>query len=156
MISLYRDDDINRFTDIQVFLQIHDLFIKYNKTHLCVVEMKDLWESRGLWHLLMTLPNIEIALHCWEHIDYSVLSYEQARIDIKKCLDYFYSKKNGYKLKEIKLFCPTWNKSTLALSKACYDLGLALNDNSDGRTYNFHWWECINKEGMEELERQLK
>ena len=156
MIKIWRDDDINRFTDIQVFLQIHDLFIKHKKVHTCVVEMKDLWESRGLWHLLMTLPNLDIALHCWEHIDYSVLSYEQAKADIKKCLDYYKSKINGYKYKEIKLFCPPWNKSTMLLSKACYELGLGVNDNTDGKTYNFHWWECMDKSGLDNLEQVLK
>jgi hypothetical protein len=153
---IFRDDDINRFTDIQVFLEIHNLFIKYNKTHLCVCEMKDLWESRGLWHLLMTLPNIEIGLHCWEHIDYSVLTYEQAKENIQKCLDYFYSKRNGYTAKEIKIFCPPWNRVSLPLSKACFDLGLSVNDGNDGKTYNFHWWSALDKEFLSDLERRLR
>lgn len=155
-VKLWRDDDINRFTDIQVFLQIHDLFIKYNKVHTCVVEMKDLWENRGLWHLLMTLPNLEITLHCWEHIDYSAMTYEQVKSDIKKSLDYFYSRCNGYKEKTIKLFCPPWNKSSSPIYKACFDLGLVVNDNTDGKTYNFHWWECIDDKGMVALEEKLR
>ena len=106
MTKLWRDDDVNRFTDIATFRKINDLFVKYGKTHTCVCEMKDLWESRGLWHLLMTLPNIEIALHCWEHRDYSVLIYEEAKADISKCLDYFREKCNGGygRVKPITLF----------------------------------------------------
>lgn len=153
---LYRDDDINRFTDLQLFLKIHSLFVKYNKTHTCVCEMKDLWENRGLWHLLMTLPNLEVALHCWEHTDYSGLSYNEVYTEIAKSLVYFKSKRNGYKEKTIKLFCPTWNKSSSPMYKACFDLDLAVNDNKDGKTYNFHWWSCIDKEGMDELENKLR
>lgn len=155
---IYRDDDINRFTDIQVFMAIHDLFLKNNKIHTCVCEMKDLWESRGLWHLLMTLPNLEIALHCWEHIDYSELSYEQARVEIGKAISYFNEKtKSGYgKVIPIKTLFPPWNRVSDNLKKACDSWGIRLDNRHSGDVFAFHWWECINPSVLKELEGKLK
>jgi peptidoglycan/xylan/chitin deacetylase (PgdA/CDA1 family) len=104
----------------------------------------------------MTLPNLEVALHCWEHIDHSQMSYQEIKGIIEKSIEYFMSRRNGYTPKLIKLFCPPWNKSNPAMYKACFDLGLAVNDNVDGKTYNFHWWECVEDKGLKALEAKLK
>ena len=158
MYRIFRDDDINRFTDIATFQKIHELFLKYNKVHTCVVEMKDLWESRGLWHLLMTLPNIEIALHCWEHMDYSIMTFEQARVEIQKALDYFAIRCNGGygRVKIIKVMYPPWNRISNDLKKACDSCGLILDNRHDNEVLNFHWWECLNSAAFKDLEENLK
>jgi hypothetical protein len=155
---IYRDDDINRFVDMQAFLNIHVLFLKYNKVHTCVLEMKDLWGSRGIWHLLMTLPNISIGLHCWSHIDYSVLTREQARAEIRRALDYYEEKCiAGYgRVKPISTFYPPWNRVSPALKQACEDVGLNVDNRVDGEVFNFHWWEYLNAEALGRLEERLK
>lgn len=156
-IITFRDDDINRFTDIATFQKIHDLFLKYNKVHTCVVEMKDLWESRGLWHLLMTLPNIEIALHCWEHMDYSIMTCEQARVEIKKALDYYNMKCNGGygRIRPIKVMYPPWNRISSDLARACIMNGIMLDNRHDGEILNFHWWSMLDNSSLIELENKL-
>jgi peptidoglycan/xylan/chitin deacetylase (PgdA/CDA1 family) len=180
-ITLYRDDDISKFTDLTAFIKINNLFVKYGKIHTCIVEMKDLWDSRGIFHLLNTLPNIEIGLHCWEHIDYSQFNkemkdkfnievadeYEAIVKNIKQCLDYWNASCiRGYgHTRIIRTFYPPWNRISANLEKAVRDCGLNL-DYRLGKTLNnpvsnddvlsFHWWEILDDMHLRELEKKLR
>lgn len=150
---IYRDDDINKHTDLQTLINIQKLFDKYNKVHTVSILMEGLRESYGIWEWLMTTPNIDIALHGWTHIDYSrepIVSFERA-------LNYWYSGNIRHPKKEIKVFYPPWNKTSTYLEDICGIYGLKVDVNVNPKeVYNFHWWEFIHKKDLGKLEAILK
>jgi len=147
MFNLYRDDDVNKYTDMELMERIHKLFLESNKIHTVAVEMEDLWESKEVWYWLMTTPNIDVGLHGWTHKDYSALSYEEIRKDIQQALDYWnmHIKMAGYKERPIKVFFPPWNRVSQRLRDACANLKMKVDDRVGGEVYNFHWWTFRDK-----------
>ena len=160
MYELYRDDDISVTTDIILFKQVNDLFIKHNKIHTCAVQMAGLWDNKEIWYLLNLHSNIEVGLHCWEHVDYSKLAYDEIVKDINKCLDYWNTKCaksfGKDKAKKINTLFPPWNAISPELEKACNDRGLKLDARIGPPVYNFHYWSCINPDKMKGLEINLQ
>jgi hypothetical protein len=163
MITLYRDDDVSKFTDISLFMKVHSLFGKYQKLHTVAVEMEDLWENKVIWYILVTQKNIKVDLHGWKHKDYSILSYQEIVDDIRRSLDYWYMNiERGYgidaigKDKKITTFFPPWNRVSDNLKKACIDTGLTLDSRIGGDVYNFHWWACVDDCYLDSLEQMLK
>lgn len=149
--SLWRDDDINVYTDAFKFKELHERFIKLDKIHTAAVLMKDLWENHALFYYLATAHNLEIGLHGWEHKDYSVLSYEECYEDLKKSLDYW--KENSTRMvgtcKPIDTFFAPWNREGGGIKKACQDLNLNFCNTKKGtwmgfKVNSFHWWSIIN------------
>ena len=159
MAKIYRDDDVNKYTDIGLMEEIHAPFIKYNKIHTIAVEMEDLWESKHVWYWITETPNIDVELHGWTHKDYSAMSYEDVRKDIQKSLDYWngHTLMGGYKEKQIKVFYPPWNRVSPILQDVCDNLGLKLDNRVGGDVYNFHWWTFRDKrrEDLKKLQNDL-
>lgn len=158
-MMLFRDDDINKYADVNLLMEIQGLFVKYNKVHTVTLEMEDLWENRALWYWLMMTPNLDVALHGLRHDDYSTFDYRTIQDHLGCALEYWEenSKRAGYKYKPITVFYPPWNKVSDDVHRACKDLGLEVNDCVDtAKVYNFHWWECIYKENLDKLEEMLK
>lgn len=159
---LYRDDDVNCFTDLTTFMIIQGIFDNHNKIHLAVVEMKDLWDSKGIWYILATHPHIKIGLHGWTHKDYSKMSFDEVCRDFQACLDYWYKHlEEGFgksaitPMKKIDTYYPTWNRVSDDLKKACDKFGLKLDNREGGDVFNFHWWEALHPNFMPKLEKEL-
>lgn len=156
--ELYRDDDINKYTDITTMLIIQDYFDKAKKLHTVAVEFEALWESKAIWYLLLVCQNIKIGLHGWTHKDYSTLTYDEICVDIEKSLDYWYGYvTRGYGAgaltpnKKIETFYPPWNRTSDHLHKACEKFNLKVDDRVGGQVFNFHWWEMIFGHRQEQL-----
>jgi len=47
MITLWRDDDINKYSNIVVLKRIQELFDKYGKIHTVAIEMEGLWDNNA-------------------------------------------------------------------------------------------------------------
>ena len=154
---LYRDDDISKYTDLTTIMRIQELFVKYNKIHTVTILMEDLWESRGVWEWLISTPNLDIALHGWNHKDYSELCYVDTLEEIRKSLTYWERNLERLDLNiPIKVMYPPWNKSSDKLAMVCDELGLELNVNVDDKeVFNFHWWEFIGGKNLDKLEKVL-
>ena len=150
MEKTFRDDDINKYTDVNTLIRIQKLFDEFNKIHTVSVLMEDLQENFGVWYWLMTTPNIDIALHGWRHEDYSSMPYSEILNNLKRCLGYWRvnSARGGYVLKPIKVFYPPWNKTSDLLVLACQEVGLELRVDGD---YCFHWWEFIGGRNITKL-----
>ena len=155
---MYRDDDIAVTSNINLLLQVHSLFIKYNKIHTIAVLMEDIWENKEVWHWLMTAPNLEICLHGWDHKDYSVMSEEDIRHDLNLCFDYWKRRLADHKKSyiPIKKFLPPWNRVSAALIKVCDEFGLEVDNRVGGVVYNFHYWALYEPDRMRALEDALK
>lgn len=156
---LWRDDDVSKYTDLTTLFKIQELFDKYNRIHTVTLIMDELWESRGVWEWLMTTQNIDIALHGFMHCDYSTMSYVWVESHIQGSLEYWEenSKRGGYKFRPLKVFYPPWNKVSDDVYKICSKYGLEVNTCVDeSKVYNFHWWECVKKQGLDKLENRLK
>jgi len=147
---LFRDDDINVYTDAFRFKELHQRFVREGRVHTVAVIMKDLWENHALFYYLATAPFLEIGLHGWEHKDYSLLSATECVEDLRKSLDYW--QENSIRMtrqcKEITTFFAPWNKEGEGIKKACQDLGLKFCDVRKGKwngkeVRSFHWWNCI-------------
>lgn len=70
MSLVFRDDDINVYTDFTLFKQVHELFKEYKVNHRLGVLAKDLWENKELFWYLCSEPYLDVQLHGWEHKDY--------------------------------------------------------------------------------------
>jgi|SRR3990167_2212567 len=155
MKILYRDDDINVYTNAFTFKKLHQQFIDKNTTHTVAILMKDLWENHALFWYLATTPFLEIGLHGWTHVDYSQLGYADCRGDLQKSLDYW--KTNVKRMlnlsevpenKKIKVFFAPWNKEGEIIKTVCQDLNLKFCNIKSGewegyKVKSFHWWNCI-------------
>jgi peptidoglycan/xylan/chitin deacetylase (PgdA/CDA1 family) len=151
MSLIYRDDDVNVYTDAYLFRELHKQFIEKNIDHYVGVLMKDLWENHAIFWYLATAPKLTVCLHGWEHKDYSALSYEECCDDLAKSLDYW--RKNAARMtgqaKPIDTFFAPWNREGDNIKKACAEFGLkfcAVKDGEwDGHTLkSFHWWDTMN------------
>ena len=154
---LYRDDDVNVYTDAFEFKKLHQQFIDKNQVHTVAVIMKDLWENHALFWYLATAPLLQVELHGWEHKDYSLLSYEECYSDIQKSLTYWetnytrmvYPNNKGITVyKSITTFFAPWNKESENIKQACADLGLRFCNVKGGiweknKIKSFHWWNII-------------
>lgn len=156
MKILYRDDDVNVYTDAFEFKKLHQQFIAKNQVHTAAVLMKDLWENHALFWYLATAPLLEIGLHGWTHIDYSKLGYTDCWDGLMRSLDYWEENVkrmlNITKLpegKKIKIFFAPWNRGNDETKKVCRDLNLKFCDVKGGqwedyKIKSFHWWSaCI-------------
>lgn len=61
---LFRDDDINKYTDLSLFLKIQAAFNEHKKLHTVAVEMEGLWENKGIWHVVVTNLNLKVDYSC--------------------------------------------------------------------------------------------
>lgn len=147
--KLYRDDDPSVYTCAHEFKELHKKFIEKKQVHTVALLMKDLWQNHSLFYYLATAPYLDVALHGWEHKDYSKLSYEECYSDLKKSLDYW--KENSDRMighhKEIKTFFAPWNKESDNIKKACADLGLQFCNTKKGNwngfeVKSFHYWSA--------------
>ena len=157
MKILYRDDDPNAYTDAFEFKKLHEGFIAKNQVHTVAVIMRDLWENHALFWYLATAPFLEIGLHGWEHIDYSLLGYDRCYGDLSKAIEYWETNaKRMLKIdelpeqKKIKVFFAPWNKEGVAIREACNKLGLKFCNVKKGRwedyeVKSFHWWSSTMK-----------
>src|SRR3990167_10733706 len=155
MKTLYRDDDINVYTDAFVFKDLHKQFIAKKQVHTVAVLMKDLWDNHALFWYLATAPLLEVGLHGWEHVDYSTLRYETCLAHLRTSLDYWETNvKRMLQLSElpeeknIRIFFAPWNKESDEIKDACQAVGLKFCNVKNGKweDYNiksFHWWNTI-------------
>lgn len=159
---ILRDDDPAVTTNALLFREVHELFRKYNKVHSCGVLMRNLWDNKELWYLLVEEPNIEVCLHGLDHIDYGVAPYDKIVSDIKESLEYWRVRVTrgfgAHKVKPIKKFYPPWHSISADLERACNDCGLTLESKhleSEG-VFCFHYWEAIYPARLERIEKALK
>ena len=158
-MKIYRDDDINVYTDAFKFKELHEEFIKRGEIHTVAVIMKDLWENHALFYYLATAPYLEIGLHGWEHKDYSLLSYEECYEDIEKAIEYWKSNATrmvGY-AKPITTFFAPWNHESALIRGACCDSGLKFCNvkkgewnGKDVRSFH-HWYLELNPQDIPKL-----
>jgi peptidoglycan/xylan/chitin deacetylase (PgdA/CDA1 family) len=157
-IKIFRDDDISVTSNCDLLRHVHELFIKYNKTHTIAVLMKDIWENKEIWYWMMTAPNLEICLHGWDHKDYSVMNEEDIRKDLNLCLNYWEKELKDHKKEyiHIKKFLPPWNRVNATLIKICDEFGLEVDNRIGGLVYNFHYWCMYDQDRMKALEEALR
>lgn len=153
--TIYRDDDVNVYTDAFEFKKLHDQFITKRQVHTVAVIMKDLWQNHALFWYLATASLLDIGLHGWEHTDYSKLSYETCYAHLKTALEYWNTNVTRMLLvdkmpeeKTIKVFFAPWNKESAEIKDACKDLGLKFCNVKNGqwegyKIKSFHWWNII-------------
>jgi hypothetical protein len=152
---LYRDDDVGVHTDFYLFRKLHEEFINKEQDHTVGVIMKDLWENQAVFYYLATAPYLKVALHGWEHKDYSAAGYAQCKRDIVKSLHYWDTNvkrmlkvEDVPKDKKIEMFFAPWNKSSPEIKRACEKTGLRFCDVGGGwwegiKVKSFHWWAVI-------------
>lgn len=148
--KLYRDDDINVYTDAFKFKELHEYFKFKGKRHIAALIMKDLWDNHALFYYLATEPLLKIGLHGWEHKDYSKVGYQKCYDDLKKSIDYWEenSKRMTGNAKKIEIFFAPWNNESEDIKKACEDLGLKFCNKREGYwdeyyIKSFHWWNMV-------------
>jgi hypothetical protein len=150
MVTLYRDDDPNVYTNAYLFKQLHCRFIAKRTDHYVALLMKDLWDNHALFWYLATAPYLKIGIHGWTHKDYSVLEYDECLCDLKRSLEYW--RDNSTRMignaKPINTFFAPWNREGSGIKQACREVGLKFCAVKEGPWggYNiksFHWWNIM-------------
>ena len=152
MLEVYRDDDLNVYSDAYLFKRLHEKFIQEGKTHTVAVLMKDLWQNHAIFWYLTQASNLVVELHGWEHKDYSKLAYTECYDDLKKSIEYW--KENADRMtgkdnRAITTFFAPWNREGDNIKLARRDLGLKFCATQSGewdgnKIRSFHWWNTMN------------
>ena len=161
MDKFYRDDDINVYTSVGEFHNIHKVFRKFNKTHTIACEMKDLWRNKGLFWYILTDPLINVELHGWKHDPLIHLDLHEVVYELSMAINYWHdnaSRMLGKQINElpdikrITTFFPPWNKVSTNIEVACKKLKLRLSYKDEDCHWMFHFWATTPREVAEKLQ----
>lgn len=146
---IFRDDDISCFTNMEDFKRVHELFNKYEVTHTIAVIAKDINDNQELVKYIFSQPNIDVQLHCWDHIDLTKLEEKELFDTILKGA----SKLTATFGKTPTILFPPWNKHNDRMDKVADGIGLTVssrkislsqyikfNGDVGENTINFHYW----------------
>lgn len=147
---IFRDDDISCDTDISKFRRVQELFDKYKVPHTIALVTKDIEKAPELIKFI-NLNNIDVQVHCYEHVDYSI---EDNLIYIKSHLLESIAIIKKYFDKSPGIFFPPWNhtsekmeeiSSALGLTVSVEKLSLQAYIRAGGgvkeKVVNFHYWK---------------
>lgn len=145
----FRDDDIQRDTDLSLFKQFHEVYKKNNEIHTIAVIAMDLWKNRELTWYLETESLLDIQYHGLDHVDYSKMSKEQCKKDLLEGKLYLEEKLH----RPIKVFYPPWNIEDQMVRDVCSEIGLKYDNarievddylnGGNGERVNLHYWKDL-------------
>jgi len=148
-LKIFRDDDCSHETNLQQFAQVHELFKKYNVLHTVALICKDIQLNPELIKYINE-NNIDVQVHCWEHVDFTTLDTFEIRQQLYRCCNAI----QEYFNKMPTVFYPPWNKTNANVREACELFGLTVSKTKislsqylagkQGEVINFHSWsdEC--------------
>ena len=76
---IFRDDDIQKGTNIERFIMVDNLFIKHKVIHTIAVITEDLGYNHNLVDYINKHSHIDVQLHCHTHIDFSIANENELR-----------------------------------------------------------------------------
>lgn len=145
----FRDDDVSCDTDILRFRRVQELFDKYKVPHTIALVTKDIEKAPELIKYI-NLNNIDVQVHCYEHIDYSL---EDNEIFIQPHLIESISIIKRYFDKTPTVFFPPWNNSSEKIVEVASELDLRVSVEKlslqafiragggvKEKVVNFHYW----------------
>jgi peptidoglycan/xylan/chitin deacetylase (PgdA/CDA1 family) len=157
---IFRDDDIGfhagNSSKLKRFKEVHSLFNKYGVIHTIAIVTNDIEKDKALIKYIKSQKNIDVQLHCHEHIDYSK-DLQKLHENLPKAVEIA----TRLFKKPTTLF-PPWNASSIGVERIAWKNGLKVSTNKislsqylkgvKGDVINFHYWadEC------EDLEQVLK
>ncbi len=162
MEKFYRDDDINVYTSVGEFHEIHKVFRKYKRMHTIACEMRNLWYNKGLFWYILQDPLINVELHGWTHERYKNHDLGPLMNELRMARDYWnqhaarmLGKTSVDELpetKKITTFFPPWNQVSSNIEEACKLLKLRLSYKDEDCHWMFHFWATTPKEVAEKLQ----
>lgn len=148
---IWRDDDISHLTSVKNFEKfkwVQEIFDKYEVTHTIAVIAKDIEKSKELIKFINE-HNIDVQLHCWEHIDYSK---EENKDKILPSLIYALDSMQVFHRPPTIIF-PPWNRSSddlveiaatkslkVSYKKASLQGYIKAGGDIEENVINFHYW----------------
>jgi len=146
---IFRDDDIQKGTNIERFIMVDNLFIKHKVIHTIAVITEDLGYNHNLVDYINKHSHIDVQLHCHTHIDFSIANENELRKQFENGL---YILKECFKVKPT-TFYPPWNRSSELCEKVALDYNLIVSNQKisfetyitragkgEDKTINFHYW----------------
>jgi len=148
---VWRDDDVHYLTDLKQFEKIHEVFKKHNVKHTIAVIAKDLDKNTELIEYINSNENIDVQLHCWNHIS-AIKNIDSLERELVLGID---------KIKELfgkkpTILYPPWNETNDVVSYIAKKVGLKVSnlkvsmshfvkcngviDIENCNTINFHYW----------------
>lgn len=146
---IFRDDDISCFTNVDDFKRVHELFNKYNVTHTIAVIAKDIDKNSELIEYILSQSNINVQLHCWDHVDMTQLN----EIELQWAFSKGVSCLKTWLKKNPTILYPPWNKHSTPMDEKAkmFDMTVSSKKISLAQyikfggdvgeeTINFHYW----------------
>jgi peptidoglycan/xylan/chitin deacetylase (PgdA/CDA1 family) len=86
MKLIFREDDVNKDTDVAVLKYIHEQFLDNHLTHTVSFLCDGLEKNTKLIDYINSTTNWDLAIHGWNHHNYCVMSKSQIEDELDKCI----------------------------------------------------------------------
>lgn len=84
---IYRDDDLPQAISLSKLNEIQHLFLEHDKIHTMTILCNNLDSNVDFVNFVNNTENIDLALHGWTHVNYSMMDEVNIREDIEKSLE---------------------------------------------------------------------
>jgi peptidoglycan/xylan/chitin deacetylase (PgdA/CDA1 family) len=122
---IFRDDDPSLFTrgeKFDQFVAFHEVFNRYNVLHTIAMITRDIEKNVPLIEYIKCQKNIDVQLHCVDHIDFTQ-NHHQVEWQLRTAADDI-ERIFG---KRPTVFYPTWNKTDAFVDAVAGKLGLKVS-----------------------------
>lgn len=156
--NVFRDDDVNCFTDVGLLREVHEMIVSHGKIHTVAVEVENVWRAKDVWFFLQTEKNLNVVLHGWDHSDYSKMPRLEICQHVRRSLEEWNHHSLAYDTPHpLTVWCPPWNRVSHDMEVAANAHGLKIDIRwkGDSDVYGFHYWECRDPERKAKLIKAL-
>ncbi len=145
---IFRDDDFSHLSQLNEFRHVHEVFAWYGQVHTIAVMAKNLERNKELIDYVKSQDNIDVQLHCWEHLDYSNnegYCFEHLKMGANKIEEVFGKRPT--------VWYPTFNRVSPVCIAHAHFLGMETSYHKRGllsyvekkgivdeKVLNFHYW----------------
>ena len=165
-----RHDDYDFRMLPEFYIAVHEHFIANDLTETAVIQfarherLLNIEKHKETIEYMNTAPNWDLQIHCWDHDNYSEMSYPEIYKDMSAALFHFQQLFNRLPT----TWYPPHNVNSEDMMRAATTLGMTINDESigvkdfvmdaregiiKGKSLYFHGW---NNNEMEYFEEMLK
>lgn len=145
---IWRGDDVQQSSDLKLFKQAHELFIKYNVLHTVALICNEIEKNKPLVKYIkqqVKNKSMDVQVHCWNHFEFPK-DPVQVDKDLPKCIEVI--KRLSGKMPDT-LYLP-WNKSDSVIDAIAWKHHLKSSYTKisleqylrgvKGTVINWHFW----------------
>jgi len=83
---IFREDDVNKDTDVSVLKYIHEQFVNNHLIHTVSFLCDGLEKNVDLIKYILSTKNWDLTIHGWNHHNYSLMDKNQIEDELDRCI----------------------------------------------------------------------